>query len=318
MMTLAKIRIKLTLLNIYLLCIYQYVQSTLERGTIWIVCDDYLNSVSVNGVEITDKGKTFLSGTTLGSFLTNISINPGDMVTISCSNEGGPWTNSNPAAIIATIRYFDEFGATNYFNTGTRWLCNSNYPMIQVSNFKNSIYPHWQYNGGPLPMIKGNAYFLWSQDSAQNTTCSAAIPRKSNAKIFTSVDDILVDIKVNGESIPIYGDIRSWNSLKNIDAALNFGDIISITGENSGNAPWTTLNCAGILATIYWKDDFGKMNTIKTGAGWTCDGAAPMMQGPNMSRYADLILPSIASDAQWIWGASLSGTSTCSYTIPKS
>lgn len=305
---------KLIFLKLALLNLNQFTHSSLVKGTIWVACDDYLISISVNGIEITEKGKTFLFDTYMGNRLVNTPISPGDTVTIECSNAGSAWTIDNPAAIIATIRYFEESGMTNYISTGTRWLCNNDYPMFQGTNSNSN----WKYNNAALPMIKGNAACIWSKTGAQYTTCSVVIPRKSNAKIFISVDDLIVDIKVNGLSIPIYGDIGTRTSLKNIDAVLNPGDIISITGQNSGNAPWSVGNPAGILATIYWTDASGKMNSIGTGAGWTCDGATPMMQGPNMSRYADFILYSIAADAQWIWGSGMAGTSTCSYTIPTS
>jgi len=126
---------------------------------------------------------------------------------------------------------------------------------------------------------------------------------------LTTVDNVLDKITVNGQSIPLSGDVGNWPALKNIPATIAEGDVVAITGTNQGGP-------AGIIATINYTVG-GKQYQISTSSVWSCDGQDPWLQGWNgVGPWGNI--GGINAAAEWIWtkvGLSVL-TTTCQVKIP--
>jgi hypothetical protein len=129
--------------------------------------------------------------------------------------------------------------------------------------------------------------------------------------ITITVDDLIKKITVNGVDVPLpagFGHLSSTAS--SIQTQIRPGDEIAITGVNTGGP-------AGILATITYFNEQGKIVEFNTGAGWTCDGVAAKVQGAN-GVAPWLKISGVSPNAQWIWNPAFPATTTCKNVVPRS
>lgn len=172
MVTSFKLITKITLLVCLLSlsqCTSKVTNNAVKTGTIWLTCDDYVQIIKVNGVDVTLSGNVN-SWSELKTI--NAPIGSGDTVSIQCANAGGIPTSGNPAALIATIRYVDSSGNTRYISTGNRFTCDGASPRYQGTNMNSNWYSS---KGGPFPNIDDNANWIWNQ-GYERAICTVLIP----------------------------------------------------------------------------------------------------------------------------------------------
>jgi hypothetical protein len=144
------------------------------------------------------------------------------------------------------------------------------------------------------------------------------VKQQNFGSITLTVDNYLRKITVNGEEIPLSGDIDNWYVGKTIDLPVQIkaGDIIAIHGENAD-----TTSPAAMIATITYNDENGIERKISTGDKWTCDGGAPRLQGGNADQSTvwnqnSGTFAGIEDHAQWIWNQQNAQQSICQFSIP--
>ena len=143
--------------------------------------------------------------------------------------------------------------------------------------------------------------------------------------IRVTVDNVLERITRNGRSLNLAGagDLNDWTKLKTVNVNnLRAGDFIAITGRNNG--PFSVNNPAGILATITFRNRFGRVRTISTSNRWRCNNRRAREQGRNGNpntiwfRVNNGPIAGINNNAQWIWSRNLAAPRvTCSITLPN-
>jgi len=135
--------------------------------------------------------------------------------------------------------------------------------------------------------------------------------------LFLTVDDVVVEIKVNGKSQdvkPLQGDPKIWGQMKKYPIDFEEGDIVSISGKNNGGP-------AGILASLQWTNKFGIRQTFWTGSSWTCGTVHPPVNFGHNGVSPWNNIAGIDSRAQWIWDSNKrveGDETTCTGRIPKS
>ena len=143
-----------------------------KLGTIQLTVDNYLDQISINGVSISMTQKGLFDWTIVKTF--ELIINAGDLISISGRNEGDV-TASNPAGILATIKYFDQSGNSNILNTGAGWTCNGRPALLQGENGSTST-PWYGGSGALRSTINLHAQFIWDPLQLSQATCSITIP----------------------------------------------------------------------------------------------------------------------------------------------
>jgi len=132
-------------------------------------------------------------------------------------------------------------------------------------------------------------------------------------RLTVTVDNTLVKITVNGNAIPLTGsgDVTNWGVTKTYALAIRSGDLLEITGLNTGGP-------AGIIATLLYNDSTGTARTLNTDTTWTCGGKAAISLGKNGANPAWTKFDAIDPNAQWLWNslAQVAGdTTSCSVVI---
>ena len=149
--------------------------------------------------------------------------------------------------------------------------------------------------------------------------------RLSSGQIRVTVDNVLEKITINGNPLSLnsIGDLTDWTKTKTINViSLNPGDIIAITGSNSG--VYSKSNPGAILATITYYNSNGVQKQFSTGNGWRCDGKKARRLGANGQtntiwyKVRPGKVPNISSSAEWIWYRRRNRQqTTCSVIVPK-
>ena len=147
-----------------------------KNATINITVDNILDQVSVNGMPQMLPLQN-LDNWTIAKTIKIMILNPGDVVSITGRNMGNVTLN-NPAAILATIWYVDQYGNKQKLNTGKGWICDGSRALLQAANNDDSdITSIWvKVLGHPIKEIDDQAQWIWNQNQSINATCSVVIP----------------------------------------------------------------------------------------------------------------------------------------------
>ncbi len=129
----------------------------------WTV-DNVGNYMSINGVK-TDLSSVANYNNWPSTKVSSVMLAPGDTFCINGGNAGGP--NS----ILATIKYIDQDGNTQYLSTSSNWICDG----LSAKSFGNNGAGPW----GNFPSIRPEAEFIWNNEiwsPTSETTCCVTIP----------------------------------------------------------------------------------------------------------------------------------------------
>ena len=127
-----------------------------------------------------------------------------------------------------------------------------------------------------------------------------------NTKIFAAVNQELIDIKVNGNSVncsSLIGELDNFMCIKEIQLYLNPGDVVAITGKSEA------VN-KGMLVQVEHEDDI-----YLSGDSFTC-GQSTSLHGLNGGDNAfGVTFTEIDETANYVWCADNSEVCTCQITI---
>jgi len=233
----------------------------------------------------------------------------------------GIYTETNPAAILATVTYRCN-GKLETISTGSKWECrhgNDDWAPAKclASNKGPSI---WYKRSGnhPVGHLPLNAQWIWTQDVDSNTSdCRIIFPCKeiSPVKVRVTVDNKITKVLAlregGSDNVSLAGlpNLDNWMKPTNL-SLLDFPHStgIQISGMNSG--AYQDGNPDAILATVTYKCN-GELRTINTGSKWQCrhgnDDWAPAKvyaqnRGPSIWFSAEgHEEEGIPGNAEWIW-----------------
>lgn len=277
-----------------------------NNGVIYVTVDNVITDITVGGKKVDINASNGINDWTVTKSY-DISINDGDIISISGENSG-QYSNSNPGSIIASIIYYNKNGEKVILNTGDDWSCDDSSPQV----FGNNGVGPW----GIRPNIDPLAKHIWNSDaSVPKSTCTKRSVVKKNAKLFVTVDNIISSISIAGVEVDLEksSGIDDWKKTKSYDVDFKEGDIISITGVNSG--AYNTSNPGSILATLRYSLN-GIDKEINTNEKWLCNKKTASLLGNNgVAPWGDF--PLISSTASHIWSKDLTeATVTCTLNEP--
>jgi hypothetical protein len=150
-----------------------------KRAVINYSVDNVANYYSINGV------KTDLTTQTgYDNWPTTKTINtmlaPGDIFCLNGNNVPLLYgnENTNPAAMIASIKYFDYNNQIAWLNTGSKWSCDGvRAKLFNRNNDSSSIW--YTAKNGMMANIRPNAWWIWNTEpwsQTSRTTCCVTIP----------------------------------------------------------------------------------------------------------------------------------------------
>lgn len=161
-----------------------------KKAIVYYSVDNVANYYSINGVA------TYLSTVPFYNDWTytkkaNIMLAPGDVFCLNGNNLPGGNESTNPAAIIASIRYYNYNGSLAWLNTDSSWSCDGIKAKLFKKNGDTSSI--WQsVKGGPLTDIQANAWWIWDTkpwSPTSSTTCCVTIPCCVKTSKYSYYDD---------------------------------------------------------------------------------------------------------------------------------
>ena len=147
----------------------------------------------------------------------------------------------------------------------------------------------------------------------------------SNFRVGTikvTVDNVLERITRNGQALNLSGAgvLNDFTKVKTVRTVLRSGDLIAITGSNTG--VYSLTNPGAMIVTINYRDRFGNMRTVNTSNRWRCNFRTARQLGANNNsntiwfRVNNGPIVGINNNAQWIWSQNLAAPRvTCSIRL---
>lgn len=150
--------------------------ATKKKAVVYYSVDNVANYYSINGVatHLTSADNSDWTITKVA----NIMLAPGDVFCLNGNNVPGGNENSNPAAMIASIRYYDYNGKLAWLNTSSNWLCDGiKAKQFNTNSDTSSIW--YGVKGSFMTNIRPNAWWIWNTapwSPNSYSTCCVTIP----------------------------------------------------------------------------------------------------------------------------------------------
>jgi hypothetical protein len=152
-----------------------------KPAIMYFTVDNVSAYYSINGV------KTLVTSSTAADWTqtetANVLLAPGDTVCINGYNvpfsQGNPGNSStNPAAMIASIHYYDYNGNYVWMNTDNNWLCDG----VSAKRFnqnKDTSSIWWNVKKANISGVQPNAWWIWNDapwSATSSATCCVTLP----------------------------------------------------------------------------------------------------------------------------------------------
>jgi hypothetical protein len=148
-----------------------------RKARVYYSVDNVANYYSINGVKTDLSTQTGHDNWPVTKTI-NTMLAPGDVFCLNGNNVPGGDQNTNPAAIIASIRYYDYNGNLAWLNTGANWSCDG--VKAKLFNKNNDSSSIWYKNkNGFMTNIQRTAWWIWNTapwSPTSTSTCCVTIP----------------------------------------------------------------------------------------------------------------------------------------------
>lgn len=273
--------------NVKVTCI-GILSQPVDNGQINVVFDDFLDSVSVNEVDLprSPAKDDWLSVRTF-----NTPLQTNDVVKI-CGRNASSNLNKDPASIISTINFFNNEGERQTVNTNTEWKCEGQTTCLGLNKDPSTIW--YKQRGKEIVVISSDAHYIWGNQNLSAMCCSIKLlkPRKE-ARLTLQLESYLEYIKINDKEISFTRTPdENWLENKYFSLLVRTSDRITFKIQKKG------ASIASMIATLNYVNSSGYATEVSTGATWICDDQAPMV-----IKKQPPICPDVSKQAKWITSA---------------
>lgn len=246
-----------------------------------------------------------------------LKIKSTDIISIKGRNYAGVYEATNPAAILASISYYDGENKVTILTSNLTWKCEGDTPMNVTPNDGTLYYP-------VATEISGTAQNIWAFNYSREVTCvydPNNLPAVDSSSFvgnaYLNIDNELIEFKIGGKSINfknVGGDHTYVHYFPQIK--IKSTDVISITAKNWENWNWD-WNPGSIMATLKYTNNLGQVISTNTSDKWICNGLGAMTMLNNVKNKWWVPITGIDINAQHIWNVNLSPVCTCTYDPQK-